>query len=182
MYPMVRTFVAIDLPDGIREQMADCQRGLSGTDARLTFVAPQNMHITLKFIGEISQETLDEVCEALRTIPVEPFELRLEGVGTNNPRRPRVIWVVAHDNGESASLHTAIEELFVDFGIKKEGRGYTPHATIARVRHFDRSLIPPLERVADTVFGTITIDRISLMKSTLTKKGPIYEKILEVPE
>jgi 2'-5' RNA ligase len=181
MYPMVRTFVAIDLPDSIRELMGDCQGKLSGTDARLTFVAPQNMHITLKFIGEIPPATLDDVCDALRTIAFAPFELRLEGVGTNNPRRPRVIWVVAHDTGETAALHAAIEDLLVEFGVKKEGRGYTPHATIARVRHFDRTLLPPLERVAETSFGTTVVERISLKKSTLTKKGPVYENILEVP-
>ena len=128
---MVRAFVAIDLSPEIREGIAQVQEVLARCDARMTLVAPKNMHITLKFIGEVSQETLDQIQAALGRLAFEPFEINLHGVAANNPRRPRVIWASGSDGGKSAALHRNIEDLIAPFGIEREKRSFTPHATIA---------------------------------------------------
>jgi 2'-5' RNA ligase len=177
---MVRAFMAIDLPPAITRKMAESQKELAKSDARLTFVAPGNMHITLKFIGEISPAMVEKVKEELSTFLFQPFDMQLTGVGTNNPRRPRVIWAVGHDNGESSELHSKIEKLLEPFGIKRENRAFTLHATIARVRRYESSLAGQLELLASADFGTFTVHGCSLKKSTLTKKGPIYENLTEV--
>ena len=176
---MVRTFIAIDLPAEIREGMADVQKSLARSDARLTFVRPEQMHITLRFIGEIDLLLVPKVAAALRGIPFSPFSMTVQGVGGNDPRRPRVIWANAEDGGESARMHGAVDRALAPLGIEPEAR-FTPHATIARVRRFDSSLIPLLQEVSKTSFGTFMVKSCSFKKSTLTPKGPIYEEITEV--
>ncbi|MDT8357537.1 MAG: RNA 2',3'-cyclic phosphodiesterase [Methanomicrobiaceae archaeon] len=176
---MVRTFIAIDLPAEIREGMADVQKLLARTDARLTFVRPEQMHITLRFIGEIDVPLVEKIRAVLSGITFSPFSMTLGGVGGNDPRRPRVIWANAEDRGESARMHGAIDRALAPLGIEPESR-FTPHATIARVRRFDPSLLPLVREVSETCFGTFIVRSCSLKKSTLTPKGPIYEEIMEV--
>ena len=176
---MVRTFIAIDLPPEIRERMADVQKSLARSDARLSFVRQEQMHITLKFIGEIDPSAVEKVRTALSGIAFSPFSMTVQGVGGNDPRRPRVIWANAEDGGESARMHAVIDRALAPLGIKPEAR-FTTHATIARVRRFETSLLPLIEKVSETSFGTFTVSSCSLKKSTLTPKGPIYEEIMEV--
>lgn len=179
-YPMTRVFVAIDLPDAIRERIAETQKVLARSDARLTFVAPRNMHLTLKFIGEVDDATLGAIRSALPQVSADPFEIAIRGVGANNPRRPRVVWSNVEDAGKTGGLHDAIEGVLAPLGIEKEERAYTPHITIARVRTFDPSLLGAIERVAETDFGSFQADRYALKQSTLTKQGPLYEDLMEV--
>jgi 2'-5' RNA ligase len=177
---MTRVFIAIDLPDAIRERIAETQKALARSDARLTFVAPRNMHLTLKFIGEVDDGTLEAIRSALPGVTAVPFEIAIMGVGANNPRRPRVVWSNIEDAGKTGGLHDAIEGVLAPLGIEREERAYTPHITIARVRQFDPSLLGAIERVAGTEFGSFRADRYALKKSTLTKQGPLYEDIMEV--
>lgn len=177
---MTRVFIAIELPDGIRERIAETQRALARSDARLTFVDPRNMHLTLKFIGEVDDATLDAIQSVLPGVCADPFEITIRGVGANNPRRPRVVWSNIEDAGKSGGLHDAIEGALAPLGIERETRAYTPHITIARVRQFDPSLLGAIERVAKTEFGSFEANRYTLKKSTLTKQGPLYEDLMEV--
>ncbi|HDR74300.1 MAG TPA: RNA 2',3'-cyclic phosphodiesterase [Methanoculleus sp.] len=176
---MTRVFVAIDLPDAIRERIAKTQTVLAQSGARLTFVAPRNMHITLKFIGEVDDETLNEIRTALEGVSADPFEIAVRGVGANNLRRPRVVWSNIEDAGKTGGLNSAIEDALAPLGIEREKRAYTAHITIARVRQFDPSLLGAMEQVAATDFGSFRADRHVLKRSTLTKQGPIYEDIME---
>lgn len=177
---MVRAFIAVDLPPRILEEATRIQPALNQSRARITLVKPENMHITLKFIGEIDFKTLDLVKEAISSITYRPFEIQLRGIEVNNPRHPRVIWTCGYDQGACADLHSKIENLITPFGIKREKRGFTPHVTLARVKRFDTSLVPVIDRISETEFGSFTVEGFTLKKSTLTPKGPIYEKILEV--
>jgi len=88
---MVRLFVAIDLPADIRERLKGPQEHLKKSSARLTSVDPALIHITLKFIGEVPQDAVGRIMTALSGIPFSPFDLRVTGIGSNNPRQPRVI-------------------------------------------------------------------------------------------
>jgi len=177
---MTRVFIAIDLPAEIRERIAETQKVLARSCARLTFVAPRNMHITLKFIGEVEDETLEAIRSALQGVSADPFEIAIRGVGANNLRRPRVVWSNLEDAGKTGGLHDAIEEALAPLGIEREERAYTPHITIARVRQFDPSLLGAIEQVMAKEFGSFRADRYTLKKSTLTKQGPRYEDLMEV--
>jgi 2'-5' RNA ligase len=178
---MVRLFVAIDFPDGIRERLRKPQEILKQSRARLSLVDPAIIHMTLKFIGEVPPERAERIASALETISVGPFELRISGIGSNNPRQPRVIWCTIEDAGRSAALHDRIEAVLEPLGIAREGRPFRAHATIARVKQYDPSLTSRLRDIPPEDYGSFTIRSWQLKKSTLTPQGPVYETLLEVP-
>jgi len=177
---MVRTFIAIDLTPEVRERMSGPQGILAGCRARLTVVKPDAIHITLKFLGEIDEKTLGRVRDALSAIRFEPFEISLGRVEGNPPSFPRVIWSGVRDEGGCRRLFTLVEEALSPLGIPRERRAYTPHATLARVKRFDPSLLPAVKGLASEEFGSCSVRCIKMKKSTLTPSGPIYEDIMEV--
>ena len=178
---MVRTFIAIDLAPEVRERMQSPQARLTGCRARLTLVKPPAIHVTLKFLGEVDEKTLARVKEALSKIRFPPFEVSVGGVMGNPPASPRVIWSGVRDQGGCKKVFDLVEEALAPLGIPRERRGYTPHATLARVKRPDPSLIPVLAELASEGFGSCPVRCIRLKKSTLTPTGPVYEDLLEVP-
>ena len=178
---MVRLFIAVDFPPDIRERLREPQAILKESNARLTFVDPSIIHMTLKFIGEVSSDRAGQMSEALRAISFKSFEITISGVGTNNSRQPRVIWCTISDGGRSVALHDLIETTLTPLGVPKDDRPFRPHATLARVRQFDPSLLSRLQEVSKEEYGSCTIHAWQLKKSTLTPKGPLYETVLEVP-
>jgi len=177
---MVRTFIAIDLTPDIREEIGKIQADLRQCRAKLTIVNPAIIHITIKFLGEINELDIAAVSHALDEVRLEPFIITVSGVGMNNPRSPRVVWADIVPAEACKVLNRRVEEVLGPLGFRKEQRPYTPHATIARVREYDRSLGEAIRPHADRQFGQCRIDRFSLKKSVLTPKGPVYETIREV--
>jgi len=178
---MVRLFVAVDLPPEIRERLKKPQEILKQSRARLSVVDPAIIHMTLKFIGEAPPERVERIMRALKTVRFEPFDLIITGIGSNNPRQPRVIWCTMDDGGRSAVLHDRIETVLEPLGIPREGRPFRAHATIARVKQYDPSLTARLRDIPPEDYGSFTVRSWQLKKSTLTPQGPIYETLLEVP-
>jgi 2'-5' RNA ligase len=178
---MVRTFIAIDLAPEVRERMRGPQGALAGCRARLSIVNPASIHITLKFLGEIDERTLARVKEALSAIRFEPFEITVAGIKGNPSSGPRVVWCEVRDTGGCARLFELVEKALAPLGVPSERRAYTPHATLARVKRPDPSLIPVLKELATGEFGSCPVRSIKLKKSTLTPAGAVYEDILEVP-
>ncbi|MDD1710809.1 MAG: RNA 2',3'-cyclic phosphodiesterase [Methanoregulaceae archaeon] len=178
---MVRLFVAIDLPTDIRERLKVPQEHLKKSTARLNPVDPALIHITLKFIGEVPQDAIGKIIGVLSGVSFSPFDLRVTGIGSNNPRQPRVIWCTIEDGGGSAALHAKVEDVLSTVGIARDDRPFRPHATIARVKQGDPTLPGWIRAIPPGDFGTCTVNRFRLKKSTLTPGGPIYETILEVP-
>lgn len=177
---MVRAFVAIDLPDAIRDRIRVAQKALLQSDAKVTPVDPKIVHITLNFLGEVEPPRIRRVSEVLGGVTGTPFTLTVRGIQGNPSGRPRVIWCEIEDGGGCAGLHQRIEELLAPLGFPRESRRYVPHATVARVRRFDPSLLAAISPLSSMEFGSCRVDGISLKKSTLTPKGPIYEDIMEV--
>lgn len=178
---MVRLFTALDFPPEVRERLREPQAVLKKSSARLALVDPSLIHMTLKFIGEVSDEKAVLIGAALRTIPCESFGITIMGIGANNSRQPRVIWCTISDGGKSAALHELIETALVPLGIPREDRPFRPHATLARVKQSDPSLLARLQEIPKKDYGSFTVRAWQLKKSTLTPRGPIYETILEVP-
>lgn len=178
---MVRLFVAIDLPADIRERLKGPQEHLKKSSARLTSVDPALIHITLKFIGEVPQDAVGRIMTALSGIPFSPFDLRVTGIGSNNPRQPRVIWCTVEDGGGSALLHAKVEDALVPLGFPRDDRPFRPHATLARVKQGDPTLPGCIRSIPPGDLGACTVSGFLLKKSTLTPAGPIYETLLEVP-
>mgnify|MGYP001163299872 CR=1 FL=1 len=178
---MVRLFVAIDLPEDIRERLRSPQEHLRRGSARLNIVDPGIIHMTLKFIGEVDKEIVGKIISALSRVTFSPYTLQVTGIGSNNPRQPRVIWCEISDGGASAALHAKVEEALLPLGISRDDRSFRPHATLARVKQSDPSLPGWIRAIPPGDFGICTVKEFRLKKSTLTPLGPVYETILEVP-
>jgi 2'-5' RNA ligase len=177
---MVRTFIALELPEEIQAQLAAAQDVLRGSSARLTFMDPALIHITVKFLGEVNEKKIPQVCAALKAIPFFPFPVTAGRVMVNNPKRPHTVWCVAGDDGKGAELFRLVEGALLPLGFPAESRPFKPHATIARVKYPDPSLFRELELLNGRTYGSCTISGLKLKKSTLTSRGPIYEDLLEV--
>jgi 2'-5' RNA ligase len=177
---MVRAFVALELPDEIRERLKGAQEKLSSCSARLTLVEPALIHITLKFLGEVAEKDLPRLGDALRSVFFPPFPVNVGAVTVNNPKRPHTVWCSVSDGGKGKELFRQVEKVLVPLGFEPETRGFTPHATLARVKVPDPSLFTVLRTMDKTDYGDCIIRGMKLKKSTLTPRGPVYEDLLEV--
>jgi len=160
--------------------MGDVQETIRHSRARLTLVDPSIIHITIKFLGEIDAAMVGPVSDALRKIRLKPFDLAITGISTNNNKNPRVVWGTVGDRGECKVLFEQVETALAAIGFPREQRGFTPHATIARVKEFGPSLIQSIGPYISKTLGEGHISGFSLKKSTLTPNGPVYDTIMEV--
>jgi 2'-5' RNA ligase len=128
---MYRLFVAIDPPDPIKQGLTEIFYGLPGAK----WLEPDQMHIVLKFIGEVDGAVLRDAVEALATIRMEPFELTLKGLGYFPPRgEPQMLWA-GIDNGEKLKqLRNKVESTLVRAGLEPEKRKFAPHLGLAKIR------------------------------------------------
>ena len=177
---MVRVFVALELPDEIKDRLKGAQEKIRNCSARLTIVEPALIHITLKFLGEVAEKDLPQVIAALRSVAFRPFPVTVGTVTVNNPKRPHTVWCTVGDGGEGKRLFHQVEEVLMPLGFEREARTFTPHATLARVKAPDPSLFTVLRAMGGMTYGDCMIRGMKLKKSTLTPRGPLYEDLLEV--
>jgi 2'-5' RNA ligase len=177
---MTRAFIALELTNDIKDQLAIAQQTLRGCKARLTFVDPKIIHITVKFLGEVDDKKLREVTETLTKVSFVPYPVTTGNVTINNKNRPHTVWCTMQDRGESERLFALIEDALSPLGFTRETRRFTPHATIARVKSFDPSLFTALGTLTTATYGSCRIQGMKLKKSTLLPQGPVYEDLLEV--
>jgi 2'-5' RNA ligase len=183
---IVRIFVALELSSDICQNLARVQallRSLSDK-SRLTYVDPELMHITVKFIGEVSVHRLPSIISALQSVTFSPFLITAGQVGADNCKRPQTIWSCISDSSYGQKLQTAVDKALTPLGIAPEKRRFMAHTTIARVKHAEASLKSVLQNSAsinvDTSYGSCIISGMKLKKSTLTTHGPIYEDVWAV--
>jgi len=182
----MRAFVAIELIEPIREALAALIADLRRTDAPVKWVAAENIHLTLKFLGEVADESVPKAVEILRgcVAGVTPFEVEVKGVGGfPNLKRPRVIFVGALDQPPTAAeLARRLNEGMAALGIVPEDRPYQNHITLGRVRETRpmAHLMKRLESLQEKSFGSMTVGQITLMKSDLRPDGPIYTAVEKV--
>ncbi len=180
----MRTFIAIELSDEIRNFLAGLQEKLKTSGADVKWVKPGNIHLTLKFLGEIDDKKLNEIIQILQEITKdkEPFYIRPYSLGAF-PRieSPRVIWIGIDKGDEQVKqIAQALDEKIQKIGVPAEGRKFSSHITIGRIRSSlnRQNLIKILNNYAHNLGGQapkLFVDKIILFKSTLTPPGPIYE-------
>lgn len=176
-----RTFIAVDIGEGIRENAVGLQEQLAKTGAAVKWVTPESLHITLLFLGEVDDRELHTVCRAVREIAARepPFPLRVSGVGAfPTVRRPKIAWAGIVDGAEELRrLHEKLEPKMLDLGCyRKEEREFTPHLTLGRVKSEADGfkLAPELTKRLPWEGGRTVVDEVLVFSSVLEEDGPIY--------
>ena len=180
-----RSFVSIDLDDpqilfGVDSVMASLQ-GLGGD---LKPVERENIHITLKFLGNVDKAKLDQIKAALDSVKFDRFALEVRGAGAfPNLRRINVIWVGLGEGWSKVQLiYEQTESLLSRLGFPRESRAFSPHVTIARVKSARRQdeIAQLVTSLQDREFGAFNVERVRLKQSILSPQGPRYSTLHEV--
>ncbi|MBI4684821.1 MAG: RNA 2',3'-cyclic phosphodiesterase [Nitrospirae bacterium] len=181
----LRCFIAVELSDDIRNVIDLHITRLRETRADIKWVQAKNLHLTLKFLGKTSDELIPEIQKRLCSIAGkhENFFLNLYGAGVfPNIKNPRVVWLGLQDSEEIVRIQRDIDESMAGLGFEKEGRGFSPHLTIGRVRSLKNidMVIKELATLDKTDFGKIEVKNIALMKSELKQGGAEYFRLCEI--
>ncbi len=184
---MIRAFLAIDLPAGLRPVLERLTGELKKSGADVKWVAPGNVHLTLKFFGDVSDAQVEEIAAAAAPIAQAqtPFSLTLAQVGAfPTLKSPRVVWVGL--GGELAplqALYQRLEEAFEGLGFPREGRPFAPHLTLGRVKSPKgrEGLVRQLAVLPAIPSEPFPVREIVLFRSTLTSQGAIYTPLKVIP-
>lgn len=182
----MRTFISIELPDEVKKNIAELIGELRGAGGGVKWVDPKNLHMTLKFLGWVEDRNLDNLIElATKAVAgLGSFKARFEGLGTfPEGKTPRVVWVGTVEGGEKlCKLAKNLEETLSKAGFRREEREFKTHITIGRVKEKKGvdNLKNQISKIKNQKFGEMIVDKMHIMKSTLTPKGPIYEIYKEV--
>lgn len=180
----LRTFIALDVGRSVRDHAVLLQRQLTKIHPDVNWVAPDNLHITLLFLGELSDTEIHTVCRSTARASKKraPFPISIAEVGAfPNLRRPKILWVGVQEGAERVrELFTDIETLLFEQGLyRKEERQYHPHMTLGRIRHEQagQALAPELQKLGDWKAGDSEITRVTIYASELRREGPEYSVI-----
>ena len=170
---MPRLFIAVDLPEEIRNNLGKISFGIPGA----RWVDPLQIHLTVRFVGEVDGTTFLDIKAALEQVRLSPFLLALKGVGHFPPRgKPRVLWVGIEQSQPLQTLKNRIDKILAGVGLQPEGRKFSPHITLARLRN------SPIHKVANFLAGNglfsqepFEVMDFKLYSSSLTPKGAIHK-------
>ncbi|MBI3323854.1 MAG: RNA 2',3'-cyclic phosphodiesterase [Candidatus Omnitrophica bacterium] len=182
----MRTFIAIELPPALRAHLAQLQADLRRGGADVKWVREDQLHVTLRFLGEITETQRQAVEGVLRDVAADmaAFEARLSHVGAfPSISSPRVIWVGVGEGGQTMmQLAQAIETALAGVGVPKEERPFEAHMTLGRVRSLRHlaQLIDRLKQPAWTPPTAFTVDHITLFHSALSSAGPTYTVLARI--
>ena len=184
MKKTLRTFVAVEIDPPIRARAAELIDLLRPTSAAVKWVETHNLHLTLKFLGDVHERDLVDVCRAVEAgaAEVNPFDLEVRGAGAfPNAARPRTVWVGAGEGAEQMiGLHDAVETGLAKLGYRKEHRQFQTHLTVGRVRGGGPGIAELgklVQQHAEFLVGRMTVGKVTVFSSTLSSSGPIYETI-----
>jgi 2'-5' RNA ligase len=176
---MIRLFVALEIPAELRGRIAAIARGVE----RARWVPEESIHLTLRFIGEVREDVMEDVVAELGTIAGEPFDLAIAGAGHfETGRRVRSLWLGVERNPALAALRGRIDAAIVRAGLPPDGRKFKPHVTVARLNDGDPEEVRGWLQ-ANTLFRSVpfTADRFVLFSSFVGRNGSIYRAEADFP-
>ena len=179
----IRCFIAIEIPETIQNQLARIQGTLRKQIPKASWVKPSNIHLTLKFLGDVDPEDLESIGEAIAGVAIHhrSFSLRISGLGAfPNFARPRVMWIGAKVGGERVSaLAQDINVALSYCGFSPDTKNFNPHLTIARLKErIDLRLYTNQYRQYDHINGAeMSVNTISLIQSQLHPQGVVYSTL-----
>lgn len=179
----MRVFLAIEVPSEVRQRLAEVQERLRNTTRSARWVAAGSIHITLRFIGEISENRREDIDAALTGLSWLPLSVAVQGVGFfPGTGSPRVFWAGLHCSTMSG-LASEINSRLENAGFDSEKRAFRAHLTLARAKdhRLESGLVKAAEEFAEIEFGKFTVDRFYLYQSTLRAGGSVYTKLKEYP-
>jgi len=182
---VIRAFIAIDLDPQVIDTICHTIDGLRPRIPAIRWVSKANLHLTVKFLGNVEEAQIEPIGAALAAAfrPFPRFAINAKGLGVfSDLRRPRILWVGLTGN-ELARLATTVESALLPLGFAPEKRSFTPHLTIGRWRQFDRpplTLEQELEHWQHYEFGRSTVDQVILFRSVLKPEGAVYTRLQTV--
>lgn len=180
----IRCFLAVDIPEAaILDRLVAAGRDLLQTGNDLRPVSPENLHVTLRFLGDATPEMLRSVEAALDELHVASFTVEFRGLGFfKDPAYITVIWAgIKAGANELTAIFNMLEPRLQRAGFRREPRGFSPHLTIARVKVVRNraALLDFVAKRTDYAFGSFTAQSLKLKRSVLTPQGPIYTTLKE---
>ena len=183
---LIRSFVALELSAEVRTNLTKLLKALQRMPAPIKWVEPENLHLTLKFLGEVAEGQIATITATLSAIAQAtlPFTFAVKGGGGfPDLRRPRILWVGVEAPQELLTLQRQIEQGMERLGFAHEGRPYHPHITIGRVKAMQgiAPVLATLRGHADVSFGVVTVRHLTLFRSDLSREGPTYTPLAQLP-
>jgi 2'-5' RNA ligase len=181
----MRAFIAIDLPDNLRATLRRNQAAFRSLSPEARWAHPEGIHLTLKFLGEISDQKVREVSECLKKLgALEPFVIRVKGFGFfPDGRRPRVFWVGIEESTGLMQLAEQVDKAVERVGFAREERAFRPHLTLARFRapQAQPALQAAISRPGEQELGSFEVSEFFLFESKLSPHGAEYRKAERFP-
>ena len=177
---MVRLFIGLTLPDHIKDQLVPMASGIP--EAR--WIDQQNLHLTLRFIGEVNEDVVEDIHNALSKLKFQSFTLQLNGVDCFRSRnKVRSVWAGITPLASLKALRGRVESILVNTGLPPETRKFKPHVTLARLKHTKvTSVIPYLEANAGFQTRQFQVEQLVLFQSHLGHGGATYVALATYPE
>ena len=184
----IRTFLAVELDEAVRARLAEAAAGAEAGRARVRLVAPENIHVTLNFLGDVEDAQVPAVCRTAERLAAaaEPFEFAVRGLRAVPPRGPvlRMLWAGVDDlSGGLGRLQARLEAALAEMGFAPDRRPFRPHLTLARFKspRGRRAPTPGADAIRATfaarreqAFGTVAAEAVTVFSSELSPAGPTY--------
>ncbi|MEM4482078.1 MAG: RNA 2',3'-cyclic phosphodiesterase [Desulfurococcaceae archaeon] len=185
MSELIRTFIAIEVENReVLEKLVEVRNQLLESGADIKPVEDKNIHLTIKFIGEVPQSTVELLCSEISKIKYPRFYIHIKGIGAfPTEYRPRVIWAGVEEGSDKVvDLFKVVDSIARKIKITGEKEEFTPHITIARVKTSKNvnRLVAKLRDLANVDFGNSNVSGIHVKRSVLTPSGPIYSNLCSV--